>query len=271
MRNNNIICLALCMALVCSLSMSCSMTQPVPLLRAHAHNDYEQQRPLIEALERGFSSIEADIFLINNSLLVAHDLEDVTPDRSLVDMYLEPLRKYVQQNDGTVYPGAPPLILLIDIKSEGESTYKALHEVLESYSVILTRFEGEQIVEGAVTVIISGNRPREYMKSQPVRWAAYDGRLNDLGTSSPESPSFIPLVSSNWNSISSWYGVGEINADEYQKLKETVQLAHQEGRIIRFWATSNNPKVWDVLYEAGVDLLNADNLAGLEELLLSKQ
>ena len=248
-----------------------SAAQPVPLLRAHAHNDYEHDRPLLEALERGFSSIEVDIFLVENELLVAHDLEDVDTSRTIEGMYLEPLRAHVTANDGIVYPNTPPLILLIDIKSDPTSTYLALHNVLESFGDILTKFDGDQMIAGAVTAIISGNRPRELMKSQPVRWAAYDGRLNDLGTGTPESVSFIPLISSNWNAISSWYGVGEISEEDYKKLIETVDLAHKEGRIIRFWATSNNPIVWDTLYKAGVDLLNADDLEGLQRLLMSKK
>ena len=251
-------------------SVSNLEAQPVPLLRAHAHNDYEHERPLFEALERGFSSIEADIFLVGNELLVAHDLEDVDPERTLVGMYLEPLRDWIQRNNGVVYPETPPLILLIDIKSEAASTYEALHKVLASYDDILSTFEDGAVVEGAVTAIISGNRPRELMKKQNIRWAAYDGRLSDLGAENPEPLSFIPLISSNWSAISSWYGVGEMSVEDLEKLQDTVGLAHKEGRLIRFWATSNNPEVWETLYDAGVDLLNADDLQGLQELIMSK-
>ena len=45
-----------------------------PLQRAHSHNDYEQKRPLFEALARGICSVEADIWLVNGKLLVAHGL-----------------------------------------------------------------------------------------------------------------------------------------------------------------------------------------------------
>src|SRR5438552_11057245 len=34
--------------------------EPIRLERAHAHNDYDHQRPLFEALENGFKSVEAD-------------------------------------------------------------------------------------------------------------------------------------------------------------------------------------------------------------------
>ena len=46
---------------------------PLPLGRAHAHNDYEHTRPLLDALDCGFGSIEADVHLVDGRLLVAHD------------------------------------------------------------------------------------------------------------------------------------------------------------------------------------------------------
>jgi hypothetical protein len=105
------------------------------------------------------------------------------------------------------------------------------------------------------------------MKRDSVRWAAYDGRLEDLEEHPAESAAFIPLISSNWNRIAPWYGVGDIEEEARKKLVEIVRQAHDQGRTIRFWATSDNPVVWEVLYEAGVDYLNADDLEGLQSFL----
>jgi hypothetical protein len=44
---------------------------PVPLTRAHAHNDYLHARPLFDALDHGFCSVEADVWLVDGKLLVA--------------------------------------------------------------------------------------------------------------------------------------------------------------------------------------------------------
>ena len=45
----------------------------VPLTKAHAHNDYEHNRPLYDALDHGFTSVESDVWLVDGELLVAHD------------------------------------------------------------------------------------------------------------------------------------------------------------------------------------------------------
>src|SRR2546426_1011359 len=55
----------------------------VPLLNAHAHNDYEHSRPLLDALDQGFTSVEADVFPVAGNLLVAHDFYALRPDRTL--------------------------------------------------------------------------------------------------------------------------------------------------------------------------------------------
>ena len=109
-------------------------TRTVPLLRAHAHNDYRHPRPLHDALHWGFTSVEADIYLVDGQLLVAHDLADVLPDRTLAALYLTPLRERIHENGGRVYRGGPQFWLLIDIKSDAEMTYAALHEELEQYA-----------------------------------------------------------------------------------------------------------------------------------------
>src|SRR5512138_1200419 len=85
---------------------------PTPLAHAHAHNDYEHARPLLDALEHGFCSVEADVWLIDGQLLVAHDLKDVKPERTLQALYLDPLRARVARNAGKVFRDGPPCTLL---------------------------------------------------------------------------------------------------------------------------------------------------------------
>src|SRR5205807_6004258 len=84
----------------------------------HAHNDYEQARPLFDALDAGARSVEADIHLVNGQLLVAHRLSEVQADRSLQSLYLDPLQTRIKEHDGSVYGDGETLILLLDMKTE---------------------------------------------------------------------------------------------------------------------------------------------------------
>ena len=154
---------------------------PRPLPQAHAHNDYEHARPLLDALDNGFCSVEADVHLVEGQLLVAHDRNQVSADRTLERLYLDPLRERAQKNGGRVYAGGPTVTLLIDIKSGADPTYTVLRGVLARYSDFLTSFDNGETTERAVTVVISGNRPRTLMAGETTRFAAVDGRIEDLG------------------------------------------------------------------------------------------
>jgi glycerophosphoryl diester phosphodiesterase len=241
------------------------------LERAHAHNDYEHTRPLYDALDHGFKSVEADIWLVDGELIIAHDPEDVPQavqdGRTLEALYLEPLRETLEQNGGSVYAGDPHYFtLLIDIKSEAVPTYLALHEELRRYRDILTTFGPTGVKDGAVTAIVSGNRPRELMLQQRVRYAAYDGRMTDLGVTT--DPAFMPLISDNWTRHFTWMGKGPMPEEEREKLRTIVETAHANGQRVRFWATPEDEDVWRELLAAGVDYINTDDLAGLQAFLV---
>lgn len=247
-----------------------------PLRQAHAHNDYEHTRPLYDALAHGFSSVEADIWLVDGQLLVAHDEVDLDPTRTLERLYLDPLLRRVRANGGRVYRGHRlSLQLLIDIKNQGDATYRVLSQHLHRYRSMLSFAAGGRVFEGAVTPVISGDRAaRPAMEAERVRHAFYDGRLEDLDTGVPAS--FIPLISSNWSQSFTWQGVGEMPAVERARLRQIVGTAHAQRQRVRFWATPDLPgpardAVWRELRAAGVDHLNTDDLAGLEAFLRSKR
>ena len=250
-----------------SAAASPETNSPPPLTRAHAHNDYEHTRPLLDALDHGFCSIEADIWLVDGKLLVAHERGKVKPDRTLQALYLDPLRERVRRNGGRLYPAGPSAILLIDVKSDAEATYAALRGVLKEYADMLTVFRNGGVQTNAITVIISGNRAAKTMAAESVRYAAVDGRIEDLEANAPGS--LIPLVSDNWSKVFKWRWNGVMPEETRQRLGKIVTKAHAQGRKVRFWATPDKPEVWAALFDAGVDLINTDDLAGLQKFLLS--
>ncbi|MEG8274763.1 phosphatidylinositol-specific phospholipase C/glycerophosphodiester phosphodiesterase family protein [Streptomyces sp. AHA2] len=246
--------------------------RPRPLWRAHAHNDYEHPRPLFDALDHRFGSVEADIHLVGDRLLVAHDAEDLDPSRTLESLYLDPLAARVRSHHGSVYRGQRgSLQLLVDIKTEGSSTYLELDRHLRRYRHLFTTYAHGRVLPGPVTVVVSGDRAaRAPLAAQPIRRAFYDGRLADLGSQAPAS--LIPLVSDNWTLNFTWQGVGAFPDAERHKLRGIVTAAHRRGQRVRFWATPDLPgpardAVWSELLAADVDHLNTDDLAGLEAFL----
>jgi hypothetical protein len=123
-------------------------------------------------------------------------------------------------------------------------------------------------------VIVSGNRPIEYMREQDLRFAFVDGRIDDLSVHYPAS--LMPLVSDNWTRHFSWNGEGEVPAEERIQLNDYINQAHGNGQMIRFWATPDRTgkerdAVWTLLLETGVDLINTDDLDGLRAFIAAHQ
>ncbi|MGV9317075.1 phosphatidylinositol-specific phospholipase C/glycerophosphodiester phosphodiesterase family protein [Streptomyces sp. NPDC003691] len=246
-----------------------------PLRQAHAHNDYLHPRPLHDALAHGFTSFEADVFLVGGDLLVAHTPAELDPARTLRSLYLNPLAERIRANGGRVYPGhRRPVQLLVDIKYDGVNCYRELDRQLREYRRMFSRWSHGRVHPGPVTAVVSGDRTaRPEMAVQRRRYAFYDGRPDDLGGPAPAS--FMPLVSGNWNHSFSWQGTGPFPAAERARLHGLVDTAHEEGRRIRFWATPDTAgpardAVWTELLDAGADHINTDDLAGLERFLRAR-
>ncbi len=243
-------------------------TEPKPLPQAHAHNDYEHARPLLDALDHGFCSVEADIWLTPDGLLIGHDKKDLKPGRTLESLYLDPLRERIKTNGGRVYRDGPPFYLLVDVKTEAEATYAALDKVLAGCADILsvTR-EGKRDAK-AVTVILSGNRASETIAKQSVRYVkSMAGRRIWMLTSRRVC---IRGSARIWTLLFKWNGEGAMPATEREKLRDLVKRTHVQGRKIRFWNTAEKEAMWKELLAAGVDYINTDKLDELQRFLLSQ-
>lgn len=233
--------------------------QECVLKNAHAHNDYKHKHPLSDALKNKFISIEADIFLINNKLIVSHTYPIIKKKKNLDYLYLKPLLDSCLQNNGKVYTNCnESIILLIDIKSNAEETYKKLKETLLPYSSILSKYENGKIMTNAVTIIITGNKPFAVLQKESLRYAFIDQSL--LGLDKHIEQTTCLMASTKYSNVLTWKGKGEIPKEEKEKLILLVKLAHQQGKKVRLWASPENKKVWNELLNCGVDLINTDQL-----------
>lgn len=242
--------------------------QIVPLPHAHAHNDYQHKRPLQDALEQGFCSVEADVFSRDGRLLVGHVFSELQPDKTLEKLYLDPLRKAIKENAGRVYRNGPVFHLLVDVKSDAKSTYQHLDKVLASYADILSVVKDGKLEEKAVTVVVSGNRAIAEITAQKIRYVGIDGRPADLESTAPAHR--MPWISERWGALFTWRGEGPMPEAERSKLREFVGKAHKHGRKVRFWATPENEALWKELRAADVDWINTDTLEKLASWMRSR-
>ena len=255
----------LCFLLAAAVGQAQTVT---PLPGAHAHNDYEHKRPLLDALDHGFTSIEADVQLIDGKLYVGHNMPKGKNNLpTLEDAYMKPLEKRIKSHRGQVYEGyAKPVYLMIDFKTEAGPTYAALEKILSKYQDMLTSWQGTVQHNGPILVFISGNRPIETILHQAHRLAALDGRPEDLGKGIDAA--YMPVVSDDYHKIIQWDGTGKIPDSDMQTLETLARKTHAEGKKLRLWATPETEDAWAALKKAGIDFLNTDQLARLQQFLL---
>ncbi len=229
---------------------------------AHAHNDYEHSRPLLDALANGFASVEADIHLIAGELYVSHGKPTPSPLITLEKLYLQPLDSLCARYGSVYKDSGATLLLLIDIKTDAKTTVMELIRVMKRHPTLFPQERPSTNVQ----VIISGNRDYDMILKEDL--VSLDGRPNDLGRGF--SSGKMPVISDHFGNWMHWNGRGKPETGEIQKVRTLASRTHAEGKKLRLWAIPDNENSWQVLLEAGVDLINTDQLHALNDYLVRK-
>jgi hypothetical protein len=245
--------------------------QNTPLINAFAHNDYQHKRPLFEALSNGYTYIEADVYVHNNKLVITHVLPAIHHSRTLEGLYLQPLADYIQKNKGEVYPGyTAPITLMIDIKSDANKTYALLKPLLDKYRSMLSGYQNGVLKNGAVRIVLSGNKPFDLMHTDADRLAFIDEDLRKITRDTSTTDNMMAMASCKYSRLLSWKGSGMLSDRERERLTAYVGEAHRRGAKVRLWSSPDSQVVWKQLLQCGVDLINTDKLARLKDFLTTR-
>jgi hypothetical protein len=242
--------------------VTCSFAQPAnySTANAHSHNDYKQTAPLYSAYYAQFGSIEVDIFLEKEELLVAHTKEDLPQHRTLEDLYLKPLQAFIQNNQGKVYADSSrKMQIMLDIKTDAPSTLNKLIVLLQKYPQITKN--------KSLRIVVTGNRPDPSTYTTYPSYIWFDGLLSEQYTK--EALTRIALLQDNFLNYSKWKGEGNPPAKDWAKVRSVVIRAHGLRKPVRFWNTPDFMDAWEHLTELGVDYINTDSIRSLASFLKS--
>jgi hypothetical protein len=248
----------------------------------HSHNDYWRRVPLYAALAAGCTSIEADVWLTEESeLRVGHSWASTTPTRTLRTLFLDPIAKiFEHRNVSTastsdketgMFDSEPnrSTILLIDFKSDGHKIWPVLQAQLQSFHEKgwLTYYDGNTLQRGPLTVVGTGSTPFELVQQNSTnRYIFYDAPLRSI--SEPQyNTSNSYYASSNLKAAVGGMWLGHFTSKQEKMIKQQIQAADDKGLKSRYWDTPAWPisvrdSVWAKLMEFGVGVLNVDDLIG---------
>ena len=221
----------------------------------HSHNDYAQKRPFWGAYEAGADSIEADVFLVDGELLVAHSRKDLKKENTLRRLYLEPLREVMRKNGGRAYADGKPIQLLIDLKN-GKPALDCLVEMVEKegyrdcFAIAKNPSAARLTVTGDHSKITDFFAYPDYVffDVPPTK------KLAD------EQYKRVPLISHYARAYTKWRS-GEMSEADKEKIRAAVREAHAKGCKFRLWGYPDNPEAWRLARELGLDYINTDRPA----------
>ena len=232
------------------LPFSLAAQHPVIL---HSHNDYVRTAPFWEAYSQHCGSIEADVFWHEGQLLVGHNVEDLTPDRSFEAMYVQPIVQVVRANGGKAWPDSDArLILMVELKSETEPELSEVIDLLGRYPDV---FCGE-----AVQLVITGNKPAPESFASYPHWVFFDGDIRADYT--PEQLARVGMVSNSFRMFArKWNGKGRMVDAELEAVSAAIEKVHGWGKPIRFWEAPEGTTAYFTFWKMGVDIINTDKPA----------
>jgi alkaline phosphatase len=220
----------------------------------HSHNDYHQNIPLLRSYYARMGSIEADVFLKNGQLFVAHDTTEISQDATLKKLYLEPLAKFYAKNGNKPYPDArQKLQLIIDIKEDYEHVLPVLIKELKSFNVIFDRTKNPD----AIAIAISGDMPLPSAFNNYPAYISFDGRPYTNYTAGQLER--VAMISDDIKNYTEWNGKGTPTKADELKLRAVIDKAHAQHKPFRFWGTQDSPNTWVELERMGTDWINTDH------------
>lgn len=232
------------------------------LIHAHSHNDYAHKRPLLDALDGHFYSVEADIYLVDGKIIVTHNLPEY--EATLKENYLNELQKRVDEK-GSVYGDGKNFLLWVDVKRGGDDLKEALTKLLAPYSMLST-YTDDGVKEGPVTVVLTGDATfKEDYVTLPSRKACRDS--NYYSADDPKADNGWTWYAVSWGRHFKWKGNGPMPADKRELLQTIVDDMHAKGRKIRFYSVPDMPIYWTLAMEVGIDLINSDHIPELSQFL----
>ena len=247
--------------LLSSVVLITSIAQEYTSSSIFAHNDYVHPIPFYTAYYQQVGFIEADVFLQQNELMVAHTKEEIEVGKTLEELYLKPLQQKIIKHEGFVYANHIKLLtLMIDLKTDGVATLNKLVNQLKKYPKLLSC--------STLQIAVSGNVPDRSQWNNYPDFIHFDGRPGVAYTN--DQLSRISMISTSFKDHAQWNGKGVLTQSEHEKLTALIDAVHAKGRKIRFWGAPDFVNAWLTWMKLKIDIIGTDDVLELSEFIKSK-
>jgi hypothetical protein len=224
-------------------------------LPAYSHNDYENERPLVDAVAAGYRGVEADVFLVEGELRVGHDRRSAGWAGTLEATYIAPLAAHVARCGRLTGEREHPFLLALEIKEPSRPAYDAV-------VALLARHPGAFDLAGTaphapIRVVMVGWHPSDVPVNHQRRVSRREDTLT-AGAAVLLSLDYGKTVGRPWRSA----------AARRRWLRTVAALERRApDRMLRVHNVPVRRAIYLELLGAGVDLIGTKRLAATRELL----
>jgi hypothetical protein len=243
---------------------------PRGTLPAYAHNDYENARPLTDALTLGFVGAEADVFFVDGALRVGHDRRAARRGGTLEALYLAPLQALVARCTRLTADGRP-FLLAVELKEESAAAHDSLLALFNRYRRLLEDSSTADVESAAVSVVLVGWRPSVPARSHeidPLLGRQY--RLTRSDHSEERARALrdphVRLVSLDYGKTMGRWWRSAAGRRRWLTAIRTVK-ASAPDRLLRVHNVPTDGRIYAALLAAGVDLIGTKDLTASGRLL----
>ncbi|KAI1025354.1 hypothetical protein LB504_012623 [Fusarium proliferatum] len=246
---------------------------PIPI-PCHSHNDYWKPKPFTDAIAAGCIGIEADVWKVRDELMVGHAKGDLSTEKTLTSMYIQPLVNLLKVRNQDRDPGLLPrgvynrepnqtVVLLVDLKSNPDKLWPLLLEQLEPLRQRgwLSHVSDGKFVSRPITVVATGKTKFRLVKeANPAHDVFFDAPLMSLAKGQYDK------TNSYYASTSLKKSIGNIlRPGKMELIRDQISQAHSRGLLVRYWGM---PMVSPIvqrqidkrLLNEGVDVINVGSL-----------
>lgn len=245
----------------------------------------------------GCTGIEADVWLTEDGqdLLVGHDRAALAPQKTLKDMYLDPLMGILDLRNPNMVEGRDareqaagvfksrgqtPVVLMIDVKENATAIWNIVLEQIESFrrNGYLRRYENGTVWPGPLVVVGSGELQLDTLTASRYKDVPYYG-YHDTFLDAPLGD-LCEETAMRWtetyNTSNSYYASVAFeeafgsartgfSGKQLRTLRTQIHVTQSSGLYSRYWDTPQWPinyrdYVWDTLTREGVGMLNVDDV-----------
>jgi hypothetical protein len=243
---------------------------PRGALPAYAHNDYENARPLTDALALGFVGAEADVFLVDGVLRVGHDRKAARTGGTLETLYLAALQALVARCTRLTADGRP-FFFAVELKEESAAAHDSLLALLGRYRSLLGDSSDANTESPAVTVLLVGWQPtapshaqgvgallgRQYRLTRPDQGEELARALRDPN---------VRLLSIDYGkTMGRWWRTATGRRRWFAAIRAV--RANAPDRLLRVHNVPADGRIYAALLAAGVDLIGTKELTVSARLL----